>query len=119
ICNNKRRKHKDLFTSRTGGELVEVVLCRDEHHEARLVLDWLKGFEEIAWKDIAVFYRTNALSRVMEDALRDAGVPYVIARGTAYYQREEIKHALAYLRMVANPSDDVSVSRIINTPARR
>jgi DNA helicase-2/ATP-dependent DNA helicase PcrA len=67
---------------------------------------------------MAVFYRTNALSRVIEDALRTAGVPYVIARGTAFYDREEIKNAIAYLRVVANQADDVSLTRIVNTPTR-
>jgi len=123
IRNNKRRKHKDLFTSREGGDKPEVVLCRDEHHEARLIVDWLKKAtedrERISWKDCAVFYRNNALSRVVEDELRAAGVPYVIARGTAFYQREEVKDALAYLRVVANPADEVSLSRIINKPARK
>jgi DNA helicase-2/ATP-dependent DNA helicase PcrA len=128
IRRNKRRKHKDLFTSRPEGHKVEVVACRDEHQEARLVLDWLRELHDErseaeggggpAWKDMAIFYRTNALSRVMEDTLRAAGVPYVIARGTAYYDREEVKHALAYLRVVANPADSVSLARIINTPAR-
>jgi len=68
---------------------------------------------------MAVFYRNNALSRVMEDALRAAGVPYVIARGTAFYQREEVKDAIAYLRVVANPPDEVSLRRIINKPSRK
>jgi DNA helicase-2/ATP-dependent DNA helicase PcrA len=123
IRHNTRRKHKDLFTARAGGEKVEVVHCHDEHHEAAVVLDWLRerrseGDDGPAWKDMAVFYRTNALSRVMEDALRGAGVPYRIVRGTAFYQREEIRHAIAYLRVVANPADAVSMARIINTPAR-
>lgn len=123
IRGNTRRKHKDLFTSNPQGEKIEVVLCRDEHHEARLVADWLKARREegggkTAWKDLAVFYRTNALSRVMEDALRSEGIPYRIARGTAFFQREEIRHAVAYLRAVANPADGVSLERIVNTPAR-
>jgi DNA helicase-2/ATP-dependent DNA helicase PcrA len=123
IRNNTERKHKDLFTSNHAGDKIEVVICRDEHHEARLVVDWLKRLKEdrtgrVNWKDLAVFYRTNALSRVVEDVLRNEGIPYTIARGTAFYQREEIKHALAYLRVVANPQDDVSLLRIVNTPAR-
>ncbi len=123
IRNNKRRKHKDLFTSKAGGEKPSVVLCRDEHHEASLVVDWLKRTvtddERVHWKDTAVFYRNNSLSRVMEDSLRASGIPYVIARGTAFYQREEVKDALAYLRVVANPADEVSLRRIINKPARK
>jgi ATP-dependent DNA helicase UvrD/PcrA len=131
IRNNKRRKHKDLFTSREGGEKPEAVLTRDEHHEATLVVDWLKARHEegesggggdreggAAWRDMAVFYRTNSLSRVMEEALRAAAIPYTIARGTAFYEREEIKNVLGYLRVVANGSDSVSLSRVINTPTR-
>ncbi len=124
IRHNKKRKHKDLFTSREGGEPITAVLCRDERHEAQLVADWLRSHAEdedgvgYAWREMAVFYRTNALSRVMEDALREAGVPYVIARGTAFFDREEIKHALGYLRVVANQADDVSVGRIVNVPTR-
>ena len=123
IRNNKKRKHKDLFTKRPGGDKPRVVLCRDERHEASLVVDWLKvtvtAREDISWKDTAVFYRNNSLSRVMEDALRAAGIPYVIARGTAFYQREEVKDALAYLRAVANPLDEISLRRIVNKPARK
>jgi DNA helicase-2/ATP-dependent DNA helicase PcrA len=128
IRKNTRRKHKTLFTSNSEGEKIEIIHCRDEHHEAAVVLDWLRARREdegsgkrgakLSWKDMAVFYRTNALSRVVEDALRNAGVPYVVARGTAFYQREEVKTALAYLRVVANPDDEVSLERIINTPAR-
>src|SRR5262245_17551210 len=130
IRNNKRRKHKDLFTSREGGERPEAVLTRDEHHEATLVVDWLKARHEegesgeggedrvVAWHDMAVFYRTNSLSRVMEEALRGAAIPYTIARGTAFYEREEVKNVLGYLRVVANGSDSVSLTRVINTPTR-
>ena len=132
IRHNTRRKHKDLYTERPGGEKPMVVICRDEHHEGELVVDWfsrlvagedigpvLEQLDPIQWKDCAVFYRNNALSRVMEDAFRKAGIPYVIARGTAFYQREEIKDVLAYLRVVANPADEVSLGRIINKPARK
>ncbi|MCA9277449.1 MAG: hypothetical protein KDA29_15695, partial [Phycisphaerales bacterium] len=97
----------------------------------RLVVDWLRALHDqalpdddpnataLTWKDMAIFYRNNALSRVLEDECRGAGVPYVIARGTAFYQREEVKDAIAYLRVVANPADDVSLRRIINKPARK
>ena len=140
IRRNTKRKHKPLIAMRGGGgpggdadgspggaalgkgvKPVEIVLCRDEHHEAAVVLDWLRARQEageIAWKDAAVFYRTNALSRVMEDALRGASIPYTIVRGTAFYQREEVKNALAYLRVLANPADEVSLARIVNVPAR-
>ncbi|MEM9165442.1 MAG: UvrD-helicase domain-containing protein [Planctomycetota bacterium] len=127
IRQNRQRKHKDLFTSTQGGSRVEVTLCRDEGHEASLVVDWFKRFGEegldgegrpLAWRDMAVFYRTNALSRAVEDELRRSGVPYVVVRGTAFYQREEVKTALAYLRLAANQSDDVSLTRVVNTPTR-
>lgn len=128
IKHNKQRRDKPLFTEEPGGSLPGVVLCRDEHHEATLVLDWIQRIkagnaaasdQEITWKDFAVFYRNNSLSRVMEDALRQAGVPYIIVRGTAFYQREEVKDAVAYLRVVANPADAVSLRRIVNKPARK
>lgn len=121
IRNNRQRKHKELFTSTPGGEHVEVTLCRDERHEAELVVDWFKKLSEDGdhtWRDMAVFYRTNALSRAIEDELRRESVPYVVVRGTAFYQREEIKNALGYLRVVANTADDVSLLRIVNTPSR-
>ncbi len=121
IRHNKRRKHKDLFTTREGGGDVAALLCRDERHEAERVVSWFKDLQDrddLSWKDMAVLYRTNALSRVMEDAFRASAVPYIIARGTAFYDREEVKDALAYLRIVANPADDVSLRRIVNKPAR-
>ncbi len=120
IKRNRKRKHKALFTSRKGGVAPEAILVGDEHHEARVVLDWLRARAEegVPWKEMAVFYRTNALSRVMEDALRAGAVPYVIARGTAFYDREEVKDTLAYLRVLANPADGVSLARIVNKPTR-
>ncbi|MEN0019881.1 MAG: UvrD-helicase domain-containing protein [Planctomycetota bacterium] len=130
IRHNQRRKHKDLFTSRDGGDQLRVVLTRDEKHEAQLLADWFRALHDgddpdqgentanLKWSDMAVFYRTNALSRSVEDALRAAAVPYVIARGTAFYDREEVKSTLAYLRVVANSADGVSLSRIVNMPTR-
>jgi DNA helicase-2/ATP-dependent DNA helicase PcrA len=129
IRHNAVRKHKDLFTRKPGGEKVELVLARDEQHEVSIVVDWFRRMHEgeeegserpggAAWRDMAIFYRTNALSRVTEDGLRAAGIPYVIARGTAFYEREEVKTAIAYLRVVANPADEVSLLRVINTPTR-
>lgn len=126
IQHNKQRKHKPLFTTSQGGDEIEVVLCRDEHHEAEHVVDWFRAKhehaaengKEFAWKNCAIFYRTNALSRVIEEQLRRQGIPYVVARGTAFYQREEVKDVLAYLRVVANTADDVNLERVLNKPTR-
>jgi DNA helicase-2/ATP-dependent DNA helicase PcrA len=121
IKRNTKRKDKPLFTSKSGGEPIQIVHTTDERHEAELVADWcrmLHDEHEIPYRDMAVFYRTNALSRVVEDAMRQSAIPYRIARGTAFFDREEIKHALAYLRVVANPDDTVSLMRIVNFPTR-
>jgi DNA helicase-2/ATP-dependent DNA helicase PcrA len=121
IRNNRGRKHKRLWTDNGGGEPVRVVNYLDERGEARGIAEAFRTLNEqdgVAWGQMAVFYRINSLSRVMEDALRDAGIPYQIARGTAFYDRKEIKDAVAYLRALANPADEVNLLRIINTPAR-
>ncbi len=121
VRNNRARKDRPLFTELGDGERPRVEEVLDEHAEAERVLAFLRERheqDEVAWRSMAVLYRTNALSRVLEDALRHARVPYVIARGTAFYDRREIRDALAYLRVVANPGDDVALRRIVNTPAR-
>jgi ATP-dependent DNA helicase UvrD/PcrA len=121
IKHNRQRKHKGLWTENEEGERVRLVTCSDERHEARYVVEMfvrLARDEGFAWSDMAVFYRTNALSRVIEDTLRTAGIPYQIARGTSFYERKEIKDAVAYLRVIANPADEVNLLRVINTPAR-
>jgi len=121
IRNNRGRKHKELWTDNGDGEPVQLVTCYDERGEARWVSDTFRELHDhkgVPWGHMAVFYRVNSLSRVMEEALRDAGVPYQIARGTAFYDRKEIKDAVAYLRAIANPADEVNLLRIINTPAR-
>jgi len=121
IANNRGRRHKELWTDNPEGELVKVVTCADEKQEATWVAEEfqrLRDEENVAWGQMAVFYRINSLSRVMEETLRNAGIPYQIARGTAFYDRKEIKDSIAYLRVVANPSDEVNLLRVINTPAR-
>jgi len=121
IRQNAARKHKELFTFNDDGEPVQAVQCNDERHEAAWVTQQFQKLHDeqgVAWSDMAVFYRINSLSRVMEDTLRNAGVPYQIARGTAFYDRKEIKDAVAYLRVIANPADEVNLYRVINTPAR-
>lgn len=121
IQNNAARKHKELFTDNDEGDAVTVVNCSDERHEAEWVVNHFRGLHEqhdLPWGAMAVFYRMNSLSRVMEDAFRTANVPYQIARGTAFYERKEIKDFIAYLRVIANPADEVNLQRIINMPTR-
>ncbi|MCC6908962.1 MAG: UvrD-helicase domain-containing protein [Phycisphaerales bacterium] len=121
IKHNVRRKDKPLFTRRHGGEKPIVMTCIDEHHEAEFVANYLDSMNRehgLTWKDMAVFYRTNALSRNIEAALRERQIPHVLVRGTAFYDRKEIRDALAYLRVILNPGDSVSLKRIINEPAR-
>jgi DNA helicase-2/ATP-dependent DNA helicase PcrA len=120
IQNNERRKHKDLWTDQEMGPSVRIWSCEDERHEAAKIA------EDIAWHlqegrggaDIAIFYRVNAMTRALEDALRSAKIPYQIARGVEFYARKEIKDVLCYLRTIINPADETAVLRAINTPAR-
>jgi DNA helicase-2/ATP-dependent DNA helicase PcrA len=121
IAHNTQRKDKTLWTENGQGEQATLFLCGDEHDEAFAVTQKLKELKQkhnYSWNQVAIFYRMNSLSRVMEDALRKENVPYIIARGVEFYNRKEIKDVLAYLRVIANPSDEVSLDRIANTPAR-
>jgi len=122
IENNFRRKPKKLWTRRASGEKIEWYSAMNERAEAQYIVERLRALKaespELANDDFAVFYRTNAQSRVLEDEFRAAGIPYVIVGSLRFYDRKEIKDALAYLRIIANPSDSVGLKRIINTPAR-
>jgi len=120
IAHNRLRKEKTLWTRREGGADVRVVLCDDEHAEADYVARAIlaNARRGVAHNDVAVFYRINALSRVMEQALIKHGIAYRIARGVEFYSRKEVKDVLAYLRLLVNGADDVSCERIINTPRR-
>ena len=121
IAKNSMRKDKTLWTENAEGEPAQVYFCQDEHDEASLITQQLRTLHDKCgydWNKMAIFYRTNALSRVMERELLAGTIPYQIARGVEFYNRKEIKDALAYLRIVANPSDEVSLSRIANVPAR-
>ena len=120
IACNKNRKSKALWTSRTGGSDVHVVYVDDERAEANQVARRIADKHEkgVPYSDMAVFYRVNALSRVVEEAFIRAGISYQIARGVEFYNRKEVKDVLAYLKALANPADDLSCKRIINTPAR-
>ena len=120
IARNRRRRQKELLAVRPGGVEVEVIRLEDEHAEAReaarIVAELAAG--GLPRREMAVFYRVNALSRVLEEAFRNAGIAYQVARGVAFYGRKEIKDALAYLRLIVNADDDLSCRRIINVPAR-
>ncbi len=121
ISHNTQRKNKGLWTSRTGGEKVKVCYFDDERAEAggivkRIIQRVGSGGSH---DDVAIFYRLNSLSRVLEEALMREGVPYRIARGVEFYNRKEIRDVLAYLRLMVNPADDLSCLRIINVPSRK
>lgn len=121
IVNNLSRKPKNLWTDQTGGEPIVRFCASDEYEEARWVVREayrLHDDEQYRWDEMAVFYRTNAQSRVVEELLMEAGVPYQLIGGTRFYDRREIKDALAYLRVTVNPGDAVSLLRALNTPKR-
>ncbi len=120
ITCNRQRKAKGLWTNRPAGAKVTVLNVQDEHAEAAEIVRRARGLVAggVRHDDIAVFYRLNSLSRVLEDAFRRAGLPYRIARGVAFYNRKEIKDVLAYLKLIVNPADDLACERIINVPTR-
>ena len=120
VQNNKARKPKKLWTEQEDGEQVTCYEAMDENDEAGYVgtqiEDW--NTEGVDYKDFAVFYRTNAQSRIFEEAFRAANIPYQIVGGVGFYDRMEIKDLLAYLRVMCNPNDSMSLRRIINVPSR-
>jgi DNA helicase-2/ATP-dependent DNA helicase PcrA len=120
IANNRNQVAKDLWTELGEGDPIKVRMLADEHAEARYVLGAVEAFVEqgVARSEIAVFYRTNAQSRVLEDALVRGEVPYQVIGGTKFYERAEIKDAIAYLSLIANPSDQISFTRVANSPRR-
>lgn len=120
IAPSPTREPKDLWTDNDDGSPVRVISCADERDEAACVVRAIRDAREagISPKEIAVFYRVHAQSRVLEEALRAVDMPYQIVGGTKFYDRAEIKDALAYLRVLVNPKSDVDLLRIINTPAR-
>ena len=117
---NTLRKSKPLYTDLPEGDRVQVGSEPNEHAEARRILAAAaaRGDDGMPWREMAVLYRVNALSRVLEDAFRDAGVPYVIARGTAFYERREVREGLSWLRLLVNARDDVAFRRAVAAPAR-
>ncbi len=121
IANNPSHRPKHLWSDRGSGEPIVRYQAEDEHDEAAFVLGEIRRLVDGAdhrYGDVAVFYRTNAQSRVMEEALVRAGVPYRVFGGVKFYDRREVKDALAYLRALVNSDDEVSWKRIVNVPKR-
>ncbi|MFN8597119.1 MAG: UvrD-helicase domain-containing protein [Anaerolineae bacterium] len=121
IDKNTHRTRKNLFTQRSGGTAVSIYEAYNQDDEAQYVVEMIQKMiraKEHALSDFAVFYRTNAQSRAIEDAFVRSGLPYRLVGGTRFYARREVKDVLAYLRLVHNPHDAVSLTRVINVPAR-
>ena len=121
IEHNAQRKPKELWTEAAPGELVTTFRGNDEHEEAMFVaseIERLRDDEGYRYRDVAVFYRTNAMSRVVEDIFMRVGTPYRVFGGVRFYQRREIKDVLGYLRLLLNPQDVISFRRVVNMPKR-
>jgi DNA helicase-2/ATP-dependent DNA helicase PcrA len=121
ISRNSGRREKRLWTDAGEGELIVGYVADNEHDEARFVaeeIDALTAGGEITYNDVAVFYRTNNSSRSLEEVFIRAGIPYKVVGGVRFYERKEIRDVVAYLRVLDNPGDAVSMRRILNTPRR-
>jgi DNA helicase-2/ATP-dependent DNA helicase PcrA len=121
IARNAGRREKRLWTDAGEGELIVGYVADNEHDEARFVaeeIDALADRGEITYNDVAVFYRTNNSSRALEEVFIRAGIPYKVVGGVRFYERREIRDIVAYLRVLDNPGDSVSMRRILNTPRR-
>ncbi|WP_408098541.1 ATP-dependent helicase [Peredibacter sp. HCB2-198] len=120
ISRNLARKGKQMWTDNDEGEEIRIVECRDDKAEAEFVGQQIRHLvqEGVSLKDIAVFYRNNAHSRTIEDALRKEKFPYRVVAGIKFYDRKEIKDMISYMRVVVNKKDSLALTRIINTPAR-
>ena len=121
IRNNPGRKEKHLWSEKGAGERIVLYTAEDEGDEAMYVARTLQQVHSqsgLMWREMAAFYRTNAQSRVLEESFMRLGIPYKVVGGTRFYDRREVKDAMAYLRAVVNPSDEVSVKRVLNVPKR-
>lgn len=120
IANNSERMGKSLWTEQGSGPLIDLYVAFNETDEAHYIVSRMKQWRQAGgrYQDCAVLYRSNAQSRVIEDALIQGQIPYRVYGGLRYFERAEIKDALAYLRMVANPEDDTAFERVVNFPAR-
>ncbi len=118
---NHERKHKDLFTDNEEGRPIRILVTQDETHEAIKITEMIRDVIEVeglSYKDIAIFYRTNAQSRALEQGLREAAIPYCVVGSVEFYQRKEILDLLAWLRLLINPYDEVAFLRAISNPRR-
>ena len=120
VAHNSRRKAKRLFTDSGAGDRIKLFQASDERDEGRWIGSEIERLHDAgtSYDDFAVFYRMNSQSRILEDMLLRAGVPYKIVGGTRFFDRAEVRDVTAYLKAVCNPNDDVSVQRVINTPRR-
>lgn len=120
IARNLARKGKNMWTDNEEGAEIRIVECRDDKAEAELVAGEIKklAHDGVSLKDVAVFYRNNAHSRTIEDALRKEKFPYRVVAGIKFYDRKEVKDMISYMRVVVNKKDSLALTRIINTPAR-
>ncbi len=120
ISHNGHRKEKRLFTSGPAGDKIDLYLAGNERDEGRWIASEIeKGVQRgRSYSDFAVFYRTNAQSRVLEDMFLRAGIPYQIVGGTRFFDRAEIRDVMAYLNLVVNPADDIAAKRVVNVPRR-
>jgi DNA helicase-2/ATP-dependent DNA helicase PcrA len=121
IKNNTERKDKTLFTSNEEGELIRIREEKSEYDEARYVIRQIVQMIDEGdgnYNDYAIFYRTNAQSRVLEEQLRTNGIPYKLVGGVRFYERMEIKDIIGYLKLSVNPSDDIAFKRVVNVPTR-
>ena len=120
ISRNRLRKGKKMWTKNPEGDSINIVECPDDKSEAEYVAQEVGKFARISGElsEIAVFYRTNAQSRLIEDCLRRINMPYKVVGGVRFYERKEVKDVLGYVRMIVNPRDSLALSRVINVPAR-
>jgi DNA helicase-2/ATP-dependent DNA helicase PcrA len=118
VQRNRERREKVLWTANGEGEPIVYFTGRDEQEEAGFIVREIQGQPERKYRDFAVFYRTNAQSRAIEEEFVKARIPYAVVAGLRFYERREVKDVIAYLRVIANPSDDLSLKRIIQTPPR-
>jgi len=122
ISHNRNRMEKELWTKKELGDRVTLMVTGNAYDEAFNIVNKIEqeiGEKELNFSDFAVLYRTNAQSRALEEVLKNRGIGYVIVGGIRFYERKEVKDVLAYLRLLVNPNDSVSLKRIINYPSRK